>query len=477
MSDPSAGDRSESEGSALVADVPSEVGTPSATPANLGAFLFALASVAGLAELAFILVNVSALPIFLKNGLGLPNLQGLALAAFYLAEALGNSPMGTLSDRIGRRRLMVAGALISTVTSLCTAFLRPPHSDPTGLLHLGVVAAVIGLRLLDGLGAAMLWPAVFATVGDRVPQAKQAQAMSALNITYLVGIAFGPTVGGYVNEHFGGMGGANDPSRYTPSFFAAAICFAITAGIAYVVGPTRSVRKAAANATAPEIAAAMTTAEPNTPHTTIGTDAHEGGHGGATLAALKKAVREVPALMLLGFLIFFGVGLIAPYAKTFLMEKFTLSESQFGTLLLWPALIIGAVSLPVGKLADMWGKPRAIHIGMAVCSAALWAIMTLEHALAVVLAGALLGVGFIMAFPAYMAYLADLTGPEERAGMIGAVRMAQGVGALLGAAFSSVLYGLDDKHLVIFIAASVLVTLGWGLSLFTIKRQPDVTVA
>src|SRR5688572_4579961 len=75
-------------------------------PPSMWGFLIALSAVAGLAELAFIIVNVSALPVYMKEGLQLPNLPGIALAMFYMAEALGNSPMGMLADRVGRRRMM-----------------------------------------------------------------------------------------------------------------------------------------------------------------------------------------------------------------------------------------------------------------------------------------------------------------------------------------------------------------------------------
>jgi DHA1 family multidrug resistance protein-like MFS transporter len=378
-----------------------------------------------------------------------------------MAEALGNSPMGTLSDRVGRRRMMVLGASISVFTSLATGFLRVPP----GVLGYVAIGTLLLLRLMDGLGAAMLWPAVFATVGDRVEPSRQAQAMSVLNITYLIGIALGPMVGGLANETLGARYAVSDPRHYMPSFFVAAACFAVTAVVAYLVAPTRAEHKTRPRETAPEIAAGL-------PRDTDEGD--DEGHGKASLAALKKALRDVPLLMLLGFLIFFGVGLIGPYAKTFIMDRFGIGEFEFARLLIWPALVIGAASLPIGRLADHWGKSRAIHVGLAICAAALWTLMFMQHEWSVVLVGSLLGIGFIMAFPAYMAYLADLTGPEDRAGMIGAVRMAQGIGALLGAAVSSVLYTVDSRHFTVFITASILVTLGWLVSLFSIhpRRRP-----
>jgi MFS family permease len=68
----------------------------------------------------------------------------------------------------------------------------------------------IVLRALDGLGAAMLWPAVYAAIGDSAPLHKRAWAMSFLNMTYMSGIALGPLAGGLAND----LTGAKQASFY-----------------------------------------------------------------------------------------------------------------------------------------------------------------------------------------------------------------------------------------------------------------------
>jgi DHA1 family multidrug resistance protein-like MFS transporter len=424
-------------------------------PPSYWPFLLALSSVAGLAELAFIIVNVSTLPIYFKEGLGLPNLPGIALAAFYTAEALGNAPMGILADRLGRRRLMVTGALLSVGTCILTAFVRVPHNG--GLLAWAAVGLLLLMRVFDGLGAAMLWPNVFAAVGDRVPAKQQAQAMTTLNIMYFVGIALGPLIGGIVNDKLGAHHPKDNPLRYAPSLFVAAFCFFLTAVIAFLVAPRRQHPTHVTEHPAPEVAAGLPAPEETSePPKKI----------------LARALREFPMLMLMGFIIFLGVGLIAPYVKPFFLMRFHLEESEFGALLLVPALLIAGASLPLSKLSDRWGKPRAIHIGMGICALALWPILFMTHAWTVVLLGSLLGIGFMLAFPSYMAYLGELSGPNERGGTIGAVRMAQGVGALTGSALSSPLYTLDAQHLTLFIVAGVLLTIGWILSMIFVRERP-----
>ena len=60
--------------------------------------------------------------------------------------------------------------------------------------------------------------------------------------------------------------------------------------------------------------------------------------------------------------------------------------------------------------------------------------MTAVESYYILAAGAIIvGIGFILAFPAWMALLADVCGSESRGSVLGAAGMAQGIGAILGA--------------------------------------------
>jgi MFS family permease len=436
-------------------------------------FLIALSFVVALAELAFIIVNVSSLPVYLEFGLRQPGWVGLGMGAFYAAEAAGNPLMGGLSDRYGRRRMMVLGALISMTTCLATAGLgyvdagmRARGVAMEGATLFGLMAAILVLRVLDGFAAAMLWPAVFASVGDRVDEKSQGLAMSALNITYMAGIAVGPFIGGFSNDILGSGLGKDDARRYVPSFVVGAACFLLAAVIAFIVAPRRVVHPLPEQQRHAEEAHEETVGE-----------IAQAAHPPVGLETLKVAWRKVPILMGIGFLVFCGVGLIGPHAKPYFMDRFGLSESGFGTLLLWPAVVVGIAAAPLGKLTDRWGKTRSIHLGMGVCAASLWPILFLTQESAVVILGSLLGIGFVLAFPAYMAYLNDISRPEERGGLIGAIRMAQGIGAGAGALLASPLYTRDEKHMTLFCTAGALLTLSFLLSLFFVRERPKAAAA
>ena len=186
--------------------------------------LIAILIVAGLAELAYSIVNMSAMPVYIK-AIGLDTKWvGIVAAGYLVAEGLLKSPFGLLSDRIGRKPLMVAGPTVSIFTAAMTAHTHNPYG-------------LIALRVLDGMGLAALWPAAFSMIGDYVPAAKRATAMSMFNVSYLVGIALGPAIGGMINDiaryrlHF------HVVQAKQASFYAAALFFAVTAIVALIALP------------------------------------------------------------------------------------------------------------------------------------------------------------------------------------------------------------------------------------------------
>lgn len=99
-------------------------------------------------------------------------------------------PMGALGDRIGFRRLMLAGSLLFGLGSLAAAY------APDARL-------LIAARALLAVGAAMILPATLAGIRTTFNDAGQRNV--ALGIWAAVGsggAAFGPLVGGMVLTHF-----------------------------------------------------------------------------------------------------------------------------------------------------------------------------------------------------------------------------------------------------------------------------------
>jgi DHA2 family multidrug resistance protein-like MFS transporter len=98
--------------------------------------------------------------------------------------------MGTLGDRIGRRKLLLAGAAAFGVASVLAAYATSP-----GML--------IAARGLMGMVGAALLPSTLALIRNLFGDPKQlGVAVAAWTTFYMAGVALGPVVGGVLLESF-----------------------------------------------------------------------------------------------------------------------------------------------------------------------------------------------------------------------------------------------------------------------------------
>jgi DHA2 family multidrug resistance protein-like MFS transporter len=98
--------------------------------------------------------------------------------------------MGTLGDRIGRRRLLLTGAVLFAITSVLAAFSRS-----AGML--------ITTRALLGIAGATVAPSTLSLIRNMFLDPRQRQVAIGVWISsYSVGAAIGPLLGGVLLEYF-----------------------------------------------------------------------------------------------------------------------------------------------------------------------------------------------------------------------------------------------------------------------------------
>jgi MFS family permease len=131
------------------------------------------------------------LPEFLQRRGGSPALVGAVMAAFFAAGVLTQYPAGRLGDRIGRKKVLLAGLVIYALAS--AAFLA--H------LNAGVYVA---LRALQGVGAGAAEVSSLAMVSGSIALERRGRAFGSIYGGMLAGMAVGPLVGSFVGV--GGMG-------------------------------------------------------------------------------------------------------------------------------------------------------------------------------------------------------------------------------------------------------------------------------
>lgn len=115
--------------------------------------------------------------------LWITDIYGFLIAGFLV-------PMGVLGDRIGRRRLLLTGAAAFLVASLLAAF--SPNAE-----------LLVASRALLGVAGATLMPSTLALIRNMFHDpAQRTFAVSLWMLSFMVGGAIGPLVGGALLEHF-----------------------------------------------------------------------------------------------------------------------------------------------------------------------------------------------------------------------------------------------------------------------------------
>jgi DHA2 family multidrug resistance protein-like MFS transporter len=111
------------------------------------------------------------------------DIYGFLLAGFLIT-------MGTLGDRVGRRKLLMIGAAAFTVASVLAAYSTSPEM-------------LIATRALLGIAGATLSPSTLALISNMFRDARQqGVAISLWATCQFAGAALGPVIGGLLLEHF-----------------------------------------------------------------------------------------------------------------------------------------------------------------------------------------------------------------------------------------------------------------------------------
>ena len=98
--------------------------------------------------------------------------------------------MGSLGDRIGRRRLLLAGAVAFSLASLGAAYAQS-------------AAELIAARAVQGVAGATLMPSTLALIRNMFHDEKQRRTAIAIwTAATMSGIALGPIMSGFLLDHF-----------------------------------------------------------------------------------------------------------------------------------------------------------------------------------------------------------------------------------------------------------------------------------
>lgn len=336
-------------------------------------------------QLGFGLV-IPVLPFFVQTFGGTEAAVGAAVAAYGLARLLFDLPMGYLTERAGRQRILLIGAAVTVIGSLFCGLATS-------------YAELLVFRFVAGVGSATVQTVGQIVVADVSTRENRGRMMSVYMTFFQFAVGIGPVIGGMMN----GALGPRSP-------FLAYAGLAAVAGVICLLKLPETKRRA-------EVGSAPTT-KPE-----------------SSLAVMGKLMRN-PGFVLVGL-----VGFAATAGRTggiFSVVPATayrfgaLTPAQVGLAFTIASLInFGTVS-SAGVLADRFGRKATIVPGAALValSFALFALQT--SYLVFIVAAVFWGIGSSLSSSPSSAYAADMA-PSGANGMtMGIFRTLSDLGYVIG---------------------------------------------
>ena len=357
-----------------------------------------------LASMPFVFLNF-ALPVY-GDDLGLtPMMIGGTYAVFTLTMLILRPLIGLALDLYGRRWFFISAFLFYTLAMLAFAQLAG-----TSGLYLG--------RLLQGVGAALMWVSVRTIVADVEVASGYAEGMGRLITQSVRGSMVGATIG------FTLLGFLPMTVAWVWAFTGyAALALAAFVWSCVVITETRP-------------AETQSTAS-------------------ISVWARPRLRRILWMVLMAGF----ASALVEPIYLLFLKQKFSLDAMLLGLLFLPAGIVFAFVPRYAGAWADLHGRGRVIAMGMVLAALVTMALPFWPMVWPIALCYIFFSVGWAMANPAIDALIAEEAGAHERGRLLGHKEMAQGVGLALGPMVGTTLY----QH----VAAEVPFVLNGLLLLFT----------
>ena len=363
------------------------------------------------------------LPLYAREfGVGYAG-AGVLVASFAMGRLAFDYIGGALADRFSARSLTTAGALITALAAfLCALATSFPW--------------LVAYRVIEGIGSAFYVITIMALFARTVRPEQMGKAMGFYQSMILLGVSFGPTIGGVVAE----LGGLRAP-------------FYVMAAFGLLVGA---------------LTWALVTPQPRRLQDS------SAPRPASTQVARHVASRSFLYVFVLTFFVFsIRAGTRTNLLPLFGGERGGLGASAIGVILSASAFSNFVVLFHAGALLDRRGRQRVALPALAAtavfCLGYAWSPSFLN--LLAMSTGLGIALGYLAPAPAAM--VADLTSREMLGAVIGLYRMAGDLGLLVGpVALGALAERLGFEATFAIAGACAIATLALGLGIPETLRVP-----
>ncbi len=314
---------------------------------------------------------------------------GLMMGLFAIVRMFSSPIGGWLSDRVGRKPLMVFGMIFYCVVMFMFGI---AGSLPELFLYRG----------LQGAASGLVWPVAMAYVGDIVEEEDRGKAMAIYSLMFASGMAVGPVLGGIISTAY---------SFSAAFFFTSALALLSGILILWRVRESYDTTKVEA----PE---------------------QKGGWERFRLRNISPEPGLFLAISMASFCVFFGIAMIYPILPIYAADRLGLVEWEIGVLFTIMGLVQVVVMFPAGVLADNKGKKNVLLMGALLASLFGGSIALAWGFLSLIVLVAVYTLGRSMARPVFPAMISSLSSIQNRGKAMGIYTFAQNTAFALGSVAS-----------------------------------------
>jgi len=327
------------------------------------------------------------------------------IIVFGIVKAITNYYTGTLSNKLGRKNLLVLGWLIGIPV-------------PFMLMHAASWNWIIAANVLLGINQGLTWSSTVVMKIDLVGEKERGFAMGLNEFAGYLALAVVAFLTGWIAGEYG--------LRPYPFYLGIVLCFAgLLTSLLFIKDTRRHVAKES-----------VSNNIPNLKNIFWDTTLFDRNLGSVTQAGLVNNLND---------------GMMWGVFPILLAQKnFSLGEIGF-VAALYPA-VWGIGQLFTGKMADHFCKKSLIFWGMFLQGIALLLLLFAGTFTHFIILSALLGWGTAMVYPTFLATIAENTSPNDRAKSIGTFRLWRDLGYALGAILTGILadaFSIEVSILVI----------------------------
>ena len=366
---------------------------------------------------------------------------GLFTSSFMIAFAVLSPKMGSLSDKYGRKRLMMFGVASDAVLGVLT----------------GLVPSwewLLAIRMLNGAVSSAAMLASETLLIDLVDPRRRGEASGYIMSMNMIGRNLGPMLGGGIQWLAVGSGFSVLMSYRIPYFVDSLLALVALVMVWLLIR------------------------EP---------EQRTASRRGVEAGEAPRVVFTTPLklLMVNSFVSGIGVGFIIPIMVLFYTDRFGMSPVGIGAIISVSGFIGLLASYVAGRFSDKVGRKPLIGLGNYVSRTAGGLLPFTQSITQAGIVVSVRSLGFNVSMPAFRALRADLVDPEVRGRVFGLFGTAFTAGSVIGPILGTWIYstyrfttfnvlGLDvPGYGIPFIIESVLGLLSTTMIMLLIKEPSD----